>query len=544
GQGGLGVIGGGVYLNTGGRLAHGGPTDAVALIEGYRGVVFSGAVERLANYGTIAGQGVHYAGVYMAEYGVLTNGDSSHTEALIQGGRGLDLDAGGSVTNFGAIEGLAGIGVLMGAGGSLTNGGNEDRSALIHGQVGVDIRSGIGTITNAGTIEGAGAYSFGAEIYGGGRLTNGSVNNAMATISGRSGVRLAGGVLATNFGVIAGLGDAYGAGAYLSGGALTNGSAGHAGALVEGYNGVVASGGATVTNFGTIEGAEGVAVRFADAADVLVVEAGCAFVGQVLGGGGTLDLDTGTGKLTGLLVGGTVTVAGSMAATTFQDFDTVEIGKAASFATSGAVTLTAARSVIVAGSLTLGAAKAAVANAGMIETLGGTITVKGAVTGAGQAIVDGGLIDFTASFNQRVAFAGTTGTLELARSQTYTATISGFSKHGGTLLDLDDIAFGKATTASYSGTKTSGVLTVTDGTHTAKINLKGNYLNSTFVAASDGHGGTLVHDPAKATAAPSPHPLIAAMSRLGAGGAGAIEGRAEVWRPPSTMLAKPAAMAA
>ena len=35
---------------------------------------------------------------------------------------------------------------------------------------------------------------------------------------------------------------------------------------------------------------------------------------------------------------------------------------------------------------------------------------------------------------------------------------------------------------------------VTDGTHTANINLSGNYTASTFVAASDGHGCTLVHD--------------------------------------------------
>ena len=38
-------------------------------------------------------------------------------------------------------------------------------------------------------------------------------------------------------------------------------------------------------------------------------------------------------------------------------------------------------------------------------------------------------------------------------------------------------------------------LTVTDGTHTANIALLGNYLASTFVASSDGHGGTLVVDP-------------------------------------------------
>ncbi len=43
---------------------------------------------------------------------------------------------------------------------------------------------------------------------------------------------------------------------------------------------------------------------------------------------------------------------------------------------------------------------------------------------------------------------------------------------------------------------------MTDGTHTANIALLGNYMASTFVAASDGHGGTVVHDPPSGTAQP------------------------------------------
>jgi hypothetical protein len=36
---------------------------------------------------------------------------------------------------------------------------------------------------------------------------------------------------------------------------------------------------------------------------------------------------------------------------------------------------------------------------------------------------------------------------------------------------------------------------VTDGSHQANIALLGNYMASVFVTASDGHGGTTVHDP-------------------------------------------------
>jgi trimeric autotransporter adhesin len=37
-----------------------------------------------------------------------------------------------------------------------------------------------------------------------------------------------------------------------------------------------------------------------------------------------------------------------------------------------------------------------------------------------------------------------------------------------------------------------GTLTVSDGRHTAAFALLGNYMAASFVAAADGHGGTLV----------------------------------------------------
>jgi len=119
--------------------------------------------------------------------------------------------------------------------------------------------------------------------------------------------------------------------------------------------------------------------------------------------------------------------------------------------------------------------------------------------------------------------ASTTGTLELANSQAYTGDVTGFSLTGATALDLNDIDFINGTTkATYSGTPTSGTLTVTDGTHTAHITLEGNYTSSTFTVASDGHGGTKVVDPSKAPAGGAPsragsiQPLIAAMASVGA----------------------------
>jgi hypothetical protein len=49
-------------------------------------------------------------------------------------------------------------------------------------------------------------------------------------------------------------------------------------------------------------------------------------------------------------------------------------------------------------------------------------------------------------------------------------------------------------TPNYSGNSSGGTLIVTDGTHTTNIALIDNYLSSTFVGSSDGHGGTSVVD--------------------------------------------------
>ena len=121
--------------------------------------------------------------------------------------------------------------------------------------------------------------------------------------------------------------------------------------------------------------------------------------------------------------------------------------------------------------------------------------------------------------------------------------IRDFSKTGATALDLLDIAFGGSTTASFSGTATSGTLTVTDGTHTAKITLEGNYTTSAFTTSSDGHGGTKIVDPTTSTQShvANTAPLLAfidAMAGMGAGG-GPVTAPDETWRTAQATLATP-----
>src|SRR5665213_3583124 len=187
-----------------------------------------------------------------------------------------------------------------------------------------------------------------------------------------------------------------------------------------------------------------------------------------------------------------------------------------------------------------------ITNAGLfLATSAGGMTIAG----AGYAEVVKGVLDFAASFNQNVVFtASSTGTLELAHSTAYAGKIQGLSTTGANALSLDDITFASGvTTASYSGSATSGVLAVTDGTHTAHIHLIGDYLGRAFtVSAGVGGVGTKVIDPSARAASASHliapvlplHTFAQAMAGLGASHAAASPG-AGFWRAPPPTLAMP-----
>jgi hypothetical protein len=93
-----------------------------------------------------------------------------------------------------------------------------------------------------------------------------------------------------------------------------------------------------------------------------------------------------------------------------------------------------------------------------------------------------------------VTFAGA-GTLKLDHSTSFTGQIAGFTAPD--IIDLADIAFGSQTALGFSesGNNLGGTLTVSDGAHIANIALLGNYMASSFVASSDGFGGTLIAQP-------------------------------------------------
>jgi autotransporter passenger strand-loop-strand repeat protein len=153
--------------------------------------------------------------------------------------------------------------------------------------------------------------------------------------------------------------------------------------------------------------------------------------------------------------------------------------------------------------------------AGTVVVASGGTTVGDLVSSGGREVVQsGGLAENTGLFGgtlevasggsaTNVSFAGLLGEelpggppseLVLDASTSFHGTIAEFGFSGeADQIDLRDIAFGttkgfqlsfKAAPLTSSGP--GGTLTVTDGVHTANIELLGNYAASQFVAAADG----------------------------------------------------------
>jgi hypothetical protein len=176
-------------------------------------------------------------------------------------------------------------------------------------------------------------------------------------------------------------------------------------------------------------------------------------------------------------------------------------------------------------------------NDGLLAVNGGTITASRAITGTGAATLDGGTLDVR-KFDQDVTFTGATGTL-LLRHRGYRASVAGFSTAGGTILDLRYINFATSHVA-FRGDAGAGVLRVTDGVHSARIHLTGDFLGVPFAAADDGALGVAIH--AVATHTPCrPDAFAAAMAGLAPGAGGLIHAADHPRQEFASMLSGPRA---
>jgi hypothetical protein len=480
----------------------------------------------LATISTSTGDAISATAAGSGALTVITDADTD----LEAGGRGVSATTNSgtlSVTVNGSVGAAAAVGQAILAASGTGSVAVATGAASIHS-------SGDGVFAQSGGAKGVMV----TVSTGTGSIKSDSGNGVSATASSAGSITIttAGSVSGGADGVLATVSKGKVTLANQAGGAISGASTGvsitgkgvvtnDAGGSISGgkFGLVISSKTGTVVNAGTISGATASVEFTGSGANKLTLKTGSILSGDAIGstaagatnalaltGHGTAAnnfVNFNTLTVTAQKTGRWVLDGSSAIGTTTINSGALQVGDLAhtSAQLSGAVTVAAT------GTLTGdGTVAGAVANQGLLSAtdVGGVLDITGAVTGSGSAKIAAGSLRFGSSFTQNVTFTGTSGILDLANSQGYGGTITGFSHSGGTQIDLRDIGFVSAGQATFSGTSASGVLTVTDGTHMAKINLFGNYLASTFVAASDGHGGTLVHDPAAAgaqLASPSAH---------------------------------------
>ena len=133
-------------------------------------------------------------------------------------------------------------------------------------------------------------------------------------------------------------------------------------------------------------------------------------------------------------------------------------------------------------------------NAANLSLSGLTQTGPQIDTSTAVTVGAGATLQIAGADSGSVTFAASTGMLKLDTPSTFSGEIFNFTGNG-TLSGSDQIDLTNIYFNSVKDRYGNGVLTVTDGTHTDKLNLNGSYSLANFSFASDGSGGTIVYDP-------------------------------------------------
>jgi hypothetical protein len=241
--------------------------------------------------------------------------------------------------------------------------------------------------------------------------------------------------------------------------------------------------------------------QFSIDASAFTSEGGSAVaIGGRLTNNGTLDIGDAdlvaptTVSATALVNMGTLNLAGNAYS---EGKDTASLVISGAAATTGAITVAADSEIDVTGS-------------NSFTQAGGSTTVTGSLV-ASTIDADGGLLDFASVItggdgvgalnvgawgnlefgaavdsSHSVNFAAAGGTLSLGDAAAFAGTIDNFGSS-----DAIDLLGQAVTHLAYSGTSSSGTLTVTGLSGTiARLAFSGDYTPSSFAWASDGHGGT------------------------------------------------------
>ena len=407
----------------------------------------------------------------------------------------VELDSGGFVYNVGYIRPAT-----VASEGVMTNGLPGNIKGLIN------FLGASGAVENAGTLESA-ASGYSVYLQKGGNVVNsgtmsGVIGFAAEGYVGNAGyietVSLNDGGTVANTGKIRGVGISS-SGVVVNGG--TTDTTAYIGNVEDKY------GGATVTNFGSIGGIEGdpEALLFYTPGDTLIVEAGCAFNGSVLGGGGVLELANGKGSLAAFqprrnsfYPGGDVVVSGSMGTTTFQNFGTLEIGKTAKFSLTG----DGGDGAVAAGETLIDAGSLLIDNT---LTVAGTLIVD-KVLGAVRSshfqtlAIEGGTADFNKGTKLTTPFVqvdGAASTVNVATNLTFqglwTQSAGTVNVASGVTLTFDAptfVAGDDSFAGTFAGSGAVGAVGLSGGTFVASgLTVSGARLNLTGATVEVGAGG-------------------------------------------------------
>ena len=354
----------GVTLNAGGSVSNGDTSTTGAYIAGASGIVISGGAGTVVNDATIAGAASGGVGVDLGAGGSVTNGSTAVGSAKISGYRAIAVyTATGMVANYATITSAQGSGVYLAAGGVVTNGASGATGALISGYAYAIAAYGLATISNAGTL----LSQNGISVYldAGGAVSNDSTGLISGGYRGAQVAGAAGTVV--NAGTIT---AAHGDGIYLGGGGVvTNGGAANAAAKISGnYFGIAVVGAAgTVSNYGTISSRNGTGVYLQAGGSVVNGDAAALITGRQYGvnaaatatisNDGTITSSGGSGiylNAGGSVSNGTATYTG--ATISGHNHGIVAYGAAAQIANLGTITASVGTAIYLAagGSVTNG----------------------------------------------------------------------------------------------------------------------------------------------------------------------------------------------
>ena len=436
----------------------------------------------LSNAGTVSGSGGYYdaesysggsggAGISMSGGGTLTN----VTGGAIVGGSGAYGRYGGG----GGASGVAldGFGTIVNQSGAVIyggSGGNATELAVGDGGAGIVLVAG-GSVTNAGTIGGGGAF-YGADPSVG-VLFVGSANSTLIN----SGT-ISGGEASDSYGRAVQFGSGDDRLILYSGSVLVGGADGGSGSNTlelagGGASGTISSAGATLSNFQTIA---------VDSDAQWTVSAGRLAGASRLTVNGSLTLPGGPQLSETVTGAGTLTLQGSV--TTIVEGATVKV---ANLTLSDSAAVNVNENLAYSGKLTEGAGTRVTVRTGEMLAVTGTIAGSGALDiGVGSILRIAG----TAGAAESVAFGANSGKLTLINPKRFRSGITHFV--AGDKIDIANanFAFNKNETLTFveNAKKTEGTLTLKNEANVVALRLFGQHVAQGFHIAGDGHGGTMI----------------------------------------------------